>query len=490
MSDDIFDVAVIGAGVTGGATAYALAKYNLKTAVIDREADVAMGSSRANSGILHGGFAAPPKSLKTKYNVMANPMFDEVCANLQVPFSRCGSFVVAISDEEVSYVEHLYEQGQEIGVPVELITDTDRIQEMEPELSKAAQSILYSPIAGVVSPYELCIRMNEIAAMNGATHFLEAPVESIDANEEWFNIHTPRIDIKARWVVNAAGLYSDKVEGMVGLCTHEIKAWKGEYIILDKGAIQLNHVLFPSPTKESKGIVVTPTAHGNVIFGPNNIYYEDREDVSTTTDGLLEVIEGGTKLIPNLPALQSRKAIRNFAGLRAKANTDDFVIGPTDIERFFNAAGIQSPGLSSCLAVGQDIVRMMGEAGLPLEERENYIGVIEKPFKLKEATPEEIDAKIKEDPRAGHVVCRCETVSELEIVEAIRRPVGAKTLDAVKTRVRPGMGRCQGGFCTPRVIKILSRELGVPMEEITQKGTGSQILWGRTKGLPSEVWHE
>ncbi len=485
--DTVFDVAIIGAGVTGAATAWALAKYDLKVAVLDKEADVAMGTSKANSGILHAGFAAPTTTLKTKYNVMANPMFDQVCADLKVPFNRCGSFVVAVRDTELDYLNNLYRLGTDNKVNVELITDSKRLHEMEPELTKDAKGAIWAPTAGIVSPYELDLRLCECAAMNGTTFFLESPVTAISAKKVLFTIKTPSKEISARYVVNAAGLFSDKVDQMVGLHTHTISAWKGEYILLDKGSITLNHVLFPIPTKQSKGIVVTPTTHGNIIVGPNNIFYEDREDTSTTTEGIWEIIEGGDKLIPNLPL---RRVIRNFAGLRAKADTDDFVIGPTSVERFFNAGGIQSPGLSSCLAIGTDLARMLGETGLTLKARKKYVGVIPKPFHLKETPPEELDKIIKQDPRAGQVICRCETVSEKEIVEAIHRPLGAHTLDGIKMRVRPQMGRCQGGFCTPRLLKILSRELKIPVEQVMKKNQNSPLLFGRTKGLKSEVVQE
>ncbi|OLS15178.1 MAG: FAD dependent oxidoreductase [Promethearchaeota archaeon CR_4] len=482
-----FDVAIIGAGVTGASIAWALAKYDLKVAVIDKEADVAMGTSKANSGILHAGFAAAPTTLKTKYNVMGNPMFDKVCSDLKVHFNRCGTFVVAVRDTEMGYLDDLFRQGTENKVPVEIITDSKRMHEMEPELTKDAKGLLFAPTGGIVSPYELNIRLCECAAMNGTTFFLDAPVKSINVKEENFVVKIPRKEVKAHYVVNAAGLFSDKIEQMVGLHTFNITAWKGEYIILDKGSITLNHVLFPTPTKQSKGIVVTPTTHGNILVGPNNIFYEDREDVATTTDGIWEIIEGGDKLIPNLPL---RKVIHNYAGLRAKADTGDFVIGATSIERFFNAAGIQSPGLSACLAIGTDIARMLGEAGLPLNARSEYIGVIPQPFRLRETPPEELDAIIKQDPRAGHVVCRCETVSEKEIVEAIQRPLGARTLGGIKMRVRAQMGRCQGGFCTPKLLKILSRELKIPVEKVTLKNKNSPLLFGRLKGLKSEVWQE
>lgn len=483
----MFDVVIIGAGVTGAAIAWALAKYDLKVAVVEKEADVAMGTSKANSGILHAGFGAPSHTLKTKYNVVANPMFDEVCADLKIAFRRCGSMVVAVRDDELAYLHGLVRQAEQNRVPVELITDRARILAMEPELTQNVKAVMLAPTAGIVSPYELNIRLCECAALNNTTFFLDSPVERIDVHTDYFSVKAARQSIDGRYVVNAAGLFSDKVEQMVGLHTFTISAWKGEYILLDKNVMDIHHVLFPIPSKSSKGILVSPTTHGNIIVGPNNVFYEDREDVSTTTGGIWEIIEGGDKLVPNLPL---RKVIRNFAGLRAKADCDDFIIGPTATPRFFNAAGIQSPGLSACLAIGVEIARMLGESGLPLKARENYQGQIAQPFHLRDTSPEELDKVIKQDPRAGHVVCRCETVSEKEIVEAIHRPVGARTLDAIKMRVRAQMGRCQGGFCTPKLMKILARELKVPVEEITLKGEGSRLLFGRTKGLASETLDE
>lgn len=480
----MFDVVIVGAGVTGASIAWALAKYDLKVAVIEKEADVAMGTSKANSGILHAGYGAPTHTLKTKYNVMANPMFDKVCADLKIPFRRCGSMVVAVRDDELTYLNGLTSQAGQNKVPVELITDRARILALEPELTQNVKAVMLAPTAGIVSPYELNIRLCECAALNSTTFFLNSPVERIDVHADHFSVKTARQSVDGHYLVNAAGLFSDKVEQMVGLNTFTISAWKGEYILLDKNVIAIRHVLFPIPSKTSKGILVSPTTHGNIVVGPNNVFYEDREDVSTTTGGIWEIIEGGDKLVPNLPL---RKVIRNFAGLRAKADCDDFIIGPTAVPRFFNAAGIQSPGLSSCLAIGVDIACMLGEAGLPLKARENYQGQIAQPFRLRDTSPEELDKVIKQDPRAGHVVCRCETVSEKEIVEAIHRPVGARTLDAIKMRVRAQMGRCQGGFCTPKLMRILARELKVPVEEITLKGEGSRLVFGRTKGLASET---
>jgi glycerol-3-phosphate dehydrogenase len=482
--DQLFDVAIIGAGVTGASIAWSLAKYDLRVVVIEKEADVAMGTSKANSGIVHAGYAASTHTLKTKYNVLSNPMFDRVCADLAVPFKRCGTWVVAVRDDELDYLNHLVALAGQNKVPVELITDNARIHELEPELTRDVKAVMAAPTGGIVSPYELNIRLCECAAINGATFLLDSPVERIDTGDSYFTVSTSRDQIDARYVVNAAGLFSDKIEQLVGLQTFTLSAWKGEYILLDKGAITINHVLFPIPTKRSKGILVAPTTHGNIIVGPNNVLYEDREDRSTTTSGIWEIIDGGDKLVPNLPL---RKTIRNFAGLRAKADCDDFIVGPTRVPRFFNAAGIQSPGLSACLAIGMDMARMLGEDGLALRARAGYRGSIAKPFCLRETDPDELDRIIKENPRAGHVVCRCETVSEQEIVEAINRPIGARTLDGIKARARAQMGRCQGGFCTPKLMKILSRELHIPVEEVTLKGRQSHLLTGRTKNLPSEV---
>ncbi|MHA1731747.1 MAG: NAD(P)/FAD-dependent oxidoreductase [Promethearchaeota archaeon] len=485
----VHDVAIIGCGVTGAATAWALARYDVDTAVVERFADVGMGTSKANSAILHAGYAAPVHKLKTKYNVEANPMFDRVCSDLKVPFKRIGSFVVAIRDDQLPGLHELYENGRKAGVPVEVIDDEARIRELEPELSRDTRAILWAPTAGIVSPYELAIRMAELAARNGTEFHLGSPVTDIVEKGDYFEVKTPRGTVRARFVVNAAGLYADKIASMVlGDPGFEIRAWKGEYLLLDKNSIQINHVLFPMPTKESKGIVVTPTIHGNVIVGPNNVLEPDREDVATTNAGIWEIIEGGDSIVPNIPL---KKTIRNFAGLRAKAHPqDDFIIGPTPVDGFFNAAGIQSPGLSSCLAIGEDLVRMMGQAGLELRDRENYVGVIPDWFRINDSSPEELQREIARDPRAGHVVCRCETITEREIVEQIRRPLGATTLDGVKFRCRAQMGRCQGGFCTPKILKILSRELGIPVEEVTKRGEGTAPLVGRTKGLPSEVWTE
>jgi glycerol-3-phosphate dehydrogenase len=484
----VHDVAIIGCGVTGAATAWALARYDVDVVVIERGSDVAMGASKANSAILHAGFAAPLHSLKTKYNVEANPLFDEVCADLKVPFARVGSFVVATRDEQLARIEELKKNGDAAGVPgLEIISDPQRLQQMEPALTRNTKAVLWAPTAGILSPYELVIRLSECAAINGARFCLESPVTGIYRSDDRFTITTPRGPVRSRFVVNAAGVYADKIQEMVGLSDFTIETWKGEYILFDHDAVQVNHVLFPMPTKKSKGILVTPTVHGNVIIGPNNVFEPDRENLATTTDGLLEIIDGGDAVVPAIP---QRKVITNFCGLRAKASTDDFVVGPTAVTGFFNAAGIQSPGLSACLAIGRDLVRMMGDAGLALRERADYVGEIPDWFRIREADPGAISQVIERDPHAGHVVCRCETVSEKEIVEQIRRPLGATTLDGIKFRTRAQMGRCQGGFCTPKLLKILSRELEIPVEQVTKRGTGTRVLLGRTKGLGSEVWQD
>ncbi len=475
----IYDVIIIGGGVIGCSIARTLSKYNLKIALLEKEADIASGTTKANSGVVHAGYAAERQYIKRNLCIRGNELYTQAAKELNFPFKRIGSFVVALEDEQIKDLEEKKKQGTEDGIPgLEVILDKKKILEMEPNLTDQVVGVLHAPSAGIVSPYELTFALAENAAMNGVQFFRNQEVIKILHRDYVFTIHARGSIYKSNNLINAAGLYADKISKMLGLDYFSILPRKGEYILFDKNALQLSKILFPMPTKVSKGILVCPTVHGNIFVGPNAQNITDIEDISTTEAGLKEVLEGGRTLVPNLPL---RASIRNFAGLRAVPDSYDFIIDNTDIYGFINVAGILSPGLTSCFAIAEKVVDYLELLGVELKVKENYNPYRPKPERFKDFTKQELDKKIKADPKWGKIICRCETVSEHEIIEAIHAPVGARTIDGVKFRCRPGMGRCQGGFCTPRVVEILSRELNIPYHQITKRGDDTHVLVGLTK---------
>jgi len=475
----IYDVIIIGGGVTGCCIARTLSKYDLNICLLEKEGEVASGTTKANSGVIHAGYAAEREYIKRYLSIRGNSLYTQAAKELNFPFKRIGSFVVALEDDQIKELEEYRKKGIEDGIPgLEVILDTKKIKEMEPHLTHEVVGVLHAPTAGLASPYELTFALAENAAMNGVKFFRNHEVVRIKHQDYTFTVRTYQSEFQGRNLINAAGLYAARISKMLGLDYFSIMPRKGEYILFDRNAIQLNKILFPMATKVSKGILVCPTLHGNTFVGPNAQNITDFEDISTTTAGLKEILEGGMKLVPSLPA---RSSIRNFAGLRAVPDTYDFIIDNTDVYGFINVAGILSPGLTATFAIAEKVVDYLELLGVELKEKEDYNPIRPKPERFKDFTKEELDKKIQEDPTWGRIICRCETIPEREIINAIHAPVGANTVDGVKFRCRPGMGRCQGGFCRPRVIEILSRELGKSYEEITKKGEDSNILVGRTK---------
>jgi len=477
----IYDVIIIGGGVTGCCIARTLSKYDLKIALLEKEADIASGTSKANSGVVHAGYSADRKYIKRNLCIRGNYLYTQAQKELNFPFRRIGSFVVALEDSQIKELEEKRKLGKEDGIPgLEVILDKKKIKEMEPNLTDDVAGVLHAPSAGIVSPYEMTIALAENAAMNGVKFFRNQEVINISHSNYIFTIKTRRDEFQSNHLINAAGLYADKISKMLGLDYFEILPRKGEYILFDRGSIFLRKILFPMPTKISKGILVCPTVHGNVFAGPNAQNIIDKEDISTTTAGLKEVIDGALKLVPKLPL---RKSIRNFAGLRAVPDKYDFIIDNTDIWGFINVAGILSPGLTSCYAIAEKVVEFLKDLGVELKEKDDYNPYRPKPERFTDFTKEQLEQKIKEDPRWANIICRCETVSEKEIVDAIHAPVGARTIDGIKFRCRPGMGRCQGGFCRPRVMEILARELNLPYNKVTKRGENTELLICRTKDI-------
>ena len=465
-----YDVVVIGAGVVGCATARELTRWNLNVAVLESGSDVAEGASKANSAIVHAGFDAKPGSNKAKFNVLGNRMFEDVCRELKVPFRRNGSLVLAFGAEDEKTLAELKERGERNGVPTEIIPQ-DELRRREPNVSPEATAALWAPTGGICCPYELTFRYAENAAANGAEFFFDAKVEKIsrvervDRVEAWKVACADGREFVARAVVNCAGCHSDEISNLVCSTKYSITARRGEYLMLDRDEDgTFSATMFQCPSKMGKGILVSPTVDGTVIVGPTAEDVPDKEDKATTYEGLEKVKAGARRTYPNLPL---GKVIAEFSGMRAhETSVGDFILGEAQgAPGFFNAVGVESPGLTSAPAIGPYLA---GEVAERLGASRKNPALISKDVswwpKTREMKPEELAEFVERDPSFGRVVCRCEEVTEGEIRAAIRARVGARTLDGIKRRTRSGMGRCQGGFCTPRLIEILGAELGLPPE--------------------------
>ncbi len=480
------DVCIIGAGITGAMTARKLAKYNVSVVVVEGADDVAMGATKANSAIVHAGFDAECGTLKARLNVAGCAMMEAETTELDVPYKKCGSLVCAYSDEEIKHLELLFARGNENGVPDMKIIGQNELRQMEPNISEDAVAALWAPSAGIVCPYELCIAACENAAQNGVIFKRNFRVTGIAKTADGFVVTNGTETVNATYLINAAGVHSDEIAALVGETNFpmHIVPRRGEYMLLDKsegGAA--NHVLFACPSANGKGILVSPTVDGNLILGPTAKAINDADDTATTAEGLDEVARGARHLVPTV---NTRAVITQFSGVRPTpvyANGDitksDFcILKSEDIPGLLHLAGIESPGLASSPAVGEYAVELLSEMGLQLSEKENYLPGRPEKIRFRELDDAARAAVIAKDPLYGKIICRCETVTEGEIVDAIRRPVGARNLDMVKRRTRAGMGRCGSGFCSPRTVEILARELGVPMTEITKCGGNSVILNG------------
>ena len=473
----IYDVAVIGAGVIGSMIARELSMLDISLCIIEKHSDVAGGTSRANSGIVHAGYDAQPGTNKAKFNVLGNALMQKTTLELGVPFENCGSLVVALSEEDERKLEELKERGDKNGVPTRIVRG-EQLKEIEPMLSEKITAALYAPTAGIVCPFSLTIAASENAAANGAQLFLESEVTGISFSDGAYTITAGEKKIKARYIVNAAGVYADKISKMAGGEEFSIHPRKGQYIIFDKlMEAYTNTVIFRAPTKMGKGVLFAPTVYGNMLAGPTAEDIDDKQDKSTTGQGLDYVIHGVKEYVPQVDA---KKAITVFAGLRAVSPTHDFIIEKSkSAENFINVAGIESPGLTAAPAIAVHVRDMLVSMGLS-DSKKAEAKRIRKPIEVfANATKKRQQELIGMDKRYANIVCRCEHVTEAEIIESIRR--GARTVDAVKFRVSAGMGRCHGGFCLPRVMDILARELDKDQTQITKSGQGSQILTGRTK---------
>ncbi len=476
----MYDVVIVGAGIIGTFIARELSRYKLKIAVLDKLNDVACATTKANSAIIHCGYDAKPGTLKAKLNVLGNPMFDSICEELDVHFKRVGSLVLAFNDEEMNTLNELYQRGIQNGLKNIYVVEKEQLKSLEPNLSDSAAGALYAPDCGIIGPFELAVALAENAVENGVELLLNTEVSAIEKNDELFKVQTTAGVIKARYIINCAGVHADHINNMVSKEWFKITPRRGQYFVLDKSAGDLvSKVIFQCPTKMGKGVLVLPTVHGNILVGPDSEDIEDKQNLETTMERLEHVRTAAMKSIQNIPF---DKSITSFTGLRASAEKGDFIIEESnDVKGLINVAGIESPGLSASPAIAQYVVQLIKEINGGFAEKEDFNPHRKKVMRFIELGDKEKAELIKNDPSYGRIICRCELITEGEIVDAIHRKAGAATLDGVKRRVRPGMGRCQGGFCSPRVMEILARELNKDILEIVKDSRASKILTGITK---------
>ena len=473
----IYDAVVIGAGVTGCAVARELSRRRGSFLVVERALDVCEGTSKANSAIIHAGFDAEPGTLKASMNVKGNKMMDQLSEELDIPFKRIGALVVCLREDELPRLRELYDRGIANGVEGLSLLTGDEARAMEPNLTEEVCGALLAETSGVVCPFELTLGLGESAAINGVEFRFDTQVTGLSRDGDNWLIATDKGDIAAKAVVNAAGVYAGELHNMVCEDKLRITPRKGEYCLLDKTAGRhVSHTVFQLPGKLGKGVLVSPTVHGNLLVGPTAADVDDPETAATTAEGLAEVAEKSGWAVKNVPM---RQVITSFVGLRAHEDGDDFILGES-AEGFFDAAGIESPGLSSAPAIGEYLAGMVADK-LGLEPNESFDPIRKGVPKLAEMPVKERAELITKDPRYGSIICRCEEISEGEILDAIHSILGTRTLDGVKRRTRAGMGRCQAGFCSPRVMEILSRELSLDLTEIRKSGKGSQIVLEKTR---------
>jgi len=474
-------IAVVGGGIVGAAIARELSRYTNDLLLLDQHPDLGMGTTKANSAIVHAGFAAEPGTLKAKLNVRGNELYRELQPVLGLELDFIGSLVVATDEAGLLALQELQKQGEQNGVAGLEIWSRAKLLSREPNLSQDVTGALYAPTGGIMNPFQATLALAENAVRNGAQVLTECKVEGVVIEQgKVVGLNTSRGYIAASVVINAAGIEAGEISQSAGDYSVSIKPRKGEYILFDTAIAGLvNSVIFPLPTKITKGIVISPTIHGNTFIGPNAAQALGKEDLATTASGLAEVVSGAALLLPKLPLAM---AITQFAGLRAVAEGDDFIVRESVVARgLFHAAGIQSPGLTAAPAIAEMLVKVMREAGIKLVERVDFrpANPVSRPFHaLSESEKQE---RIAARPDYGRIICRCETVTEGEIVDAIHGVCGARTLDGVKRRVRTGSGRCQGGFCGPRVTAILSRELKIPVTEVRKDSLSSYMFYDKIR---------
>ncbi|EOU1135968.1 NAD(P)/FAD-dependent oxidoreductase [Clostridium perfringens] len=466
------DIIVIGAGVVGCSIARELSKYNLDVLVVEKNSDVSEGISKGNSGIVHAGYNEKIGTLKAKLNIEGNKIFDDLSRDLQFPFKRNGAFILAFSDEDMNILESLKENGEKLGVEgLEILTREEALN-IEPNLNKEIVGVLNVKTSGIVSPYEMTIALAENAAENGVEFKLNSKVTNIEKISEGYKVTLNNKElVSGKLIINASGLEGAFLNNLVSMSKREINPVKGEYCLFDKVAgAMINKTLFQVPNKLSKGVLVTPTAEGNLLVGPNAV---EGKTLETSREGIDEILDKSKKSLEELPVA---RILNTFSGIRPKTKEGDFIIEEVeDAKNFINVIGIDSPGLTAAPAIGVYVVNMIKER-LDLVEKKNFKKTREKIVRFAELSLEEKNKLIKEKPAYGHMVCKCEFVTEGEIVEAIHRPIKALTVDAIKRRTRASMGGCQGVGCTLPISKILSRELGIDISDINKNSEGSPVI--------------
>ena len=477
------DVVVIGGGIVGAAIARELSKYHIAVILAEKAPDLSTGTTKANSGILHAGFDTAPGSLKGLTNARGNLLYHQLEDELGLEIRWTGSLVVAKTEEETAVLRELRARGAQNGVPGLALLEGDEIFRREPNLAKDIKTALYAPTAGVISPFTAAIAFAECAAQNGARILLNCEAEGFDTEGgRLVAVNTNRGRIMTSYAVNAAGLYADKVSGLAGDKSFTITPRRGEYLVFDRAVTpkMVNSVVFPTPGQYGKGVLVASTYHGECFIGPNAQDVNDRADFATTGGGLDLVLQTARNIVPDLPL---SSVITQFSGLRAVSDTDDFIVRDSAATRgFVQAAGMQSPGLTAAPAIAEMVAGILGEAGLKLTKKRDFNGSLPLKIRMRRLSDRQKADIVRNDPPFGRIICRCETVSEGEIIASIRSICGARTVDGVKRRVRAGFGRCQGGFCGPRVAAVLSRELGIDLTAIVKESPASILYFAKHGG--------
>ena len=469
-----YDAVVIGGGVIGSAIIRYLSLYNMKTLLVEKEEDISSGTTKANSGIVHAGYDPEPGTLKAKLNVKGAKMIKEESGKLHFDYKVNGAMVVSFSPNDDYKIDELYERGIKNGVEDMEIISGDEARRLEPNLSENITKCLYLKSSAIVCPFSLTQALSENAYENGAEFKFNTKVETIERIEDGYRIKTDNgLIITSNAVINAAGVYGDTINNMVSEKKLHITPRRGYYMLFDNETQGMfNSTIFQLPSSKGKGVLVTPTVHGNLMIGPNSVDIPDKDDTSTTAFDLDYISKEALRTSPSIPF---RKVITSFSGLRAHEDSGDFIVGEAeDAPGFFNAIGIESPGLSSSLSIGEMVARMVADR-LGIEKKENPVLERKAAPRPKEMSIDERNELIKSNPSYGRIVCRCEEISEGEIIDAITRPLGARSLDGVKRRVRAGMGRCQGGFCSPKVMELIEKYASIPFDEITKNSKGSNI---------------
>ena len=478
----LYDIVIIGGGIVGCALARELSRYQVRLALIEKEVEVGFGISKSNSGIIHAGHHSPENTLRGHFEWSGNRMWDGLAAELKFGFKRIGELLLALEPEDVAYLQRLKRQGEARGVTGLEIWPPARIRQEEPNLSHNILQALHAPTAAVLNPYEACFGMIECARQNGAEVHCGTAVTAIAKDADLFSIRTTGKGFRSRIILNAAGLYADRIAALLAPPDFNISPRKGEEYLLDRRLQGIvSRLIFPPPGPSSKGVLIIPTVDGPIMVGPTAEDVTEREDTATSFAGAEKVFAAVRRYCP---AISERDTITEFAGLRPVADSNDFVIAPAAVRGFYNIAGIQSPGLTAAPAIARHVVDMLRADGFKAGGKSSWKAVIEGPAHFVRLDAKGRKQAIERDPAHGHIICRCETVTEAEINYAVRH--GARSLDGVKFRVRAGMGRCQGTFCTPRIMDILSAVQDIPLTGITKRGPGSEICRTRRDDLPAK----